>query len=62
LDELLAEENALRRRDDVALGLAVVSGAALATSAILYLSSRDGDDQLVLSGSTAPELRYVHAF
>jgi hypothetical protein len=58
----LAEENDIRRRDNVALGLAVFSGAALAASAILYLSGRDTVDRLVLSGSAAPELRYVRLF
>jgi tetratricopeptide (TPR) repeat protein len=62
LDKLLAEENDIRRHDDIALGLAIVSGAALAASTILYISSRDGEDRLVLTGSRAPELRYVRAF
>jgi hypothetical protein len=62
LDSLLAEENEIRRRDDAALGLAILSGAALAASTVLYLSSRDSEDRLVLTGSSAPELRYVRAF
>jgi hypothetical protein len=62
MDNLLAEENDIRRRDNVALGLAVFSGAALAAGTILYLSSRDSVDRLVLSGSAAPELRYVRSF
>jgi len=62
LDKLLAEENSIRRRDDVALGLTVFSGAALAASAVLFISSRDWNDRLVLTGTAAPELRYVHAF
>lgn len=62
LDKLLAEENDIRRRDDLALGLAVFSGTALAAGALLYLGSREGDERLVITGSTAPELRYVRAF
>jgi hypothetical protein len=62
MDDLLAEENAIRRRDNLALGLAVFSGAALAASTVLFLSSRDAVDRLVLSGSAAPELRYVRVF
>jgi hypothetical protein len=58
----LAEENEIRRRDDAALGLAILSGAALAASTVLYISSRDEKDRLVLTGSTLPELRYLHAF
>jgi len=62
LDAVLAEANELRRRDDFALGLAVFSGAALAAGAVLFFSSQASEDGIVFSVSTAPELRYVHAF
>jgi hypothetical protein len=62
LDALLAEENGIRKRDAVALGLSVLSCSALAASAVLFFSSRAPSDQLVLSAGAAPSLRYVHTF
>ncbi|HKQ67765.1 MAG TPA: tetratricopeptide repeat protein [Polyangiaceae bacterium] len=60
LDALLAEENSIRRRDSLALGLTVVSLTTLAASAVLYLTSRDSERRLVLTADS--HLHYQHAF
>lgn len=62
LDALLAEENQIRRRDSWALGLSVLSGAALATSAVLFFGSRESEPRLVITAGAQPSLRYQHSF
>ena len=62
LDQLLAEENDIRRRDSWALGLTVFSCTALATSAVLFLSSSPHRDRLIVTAGVSPGLRYEHSF
>jgi hypothetical protein len=62
LDQLLAEENSLRRRDAWALGLTVVSCTALTASAVLYLVGREPHDRLIVTAGAEPSLRYEHLF
>jgi hypothetical protein len=62
LDALLAEENDIRRRDAWALGLTVFSCAALATSTVLFLSSREPEQRLVITAGSEPSLRYERSF
>jgi len=62
LDALLAEENSIRHRDSVALGLTVFSCAALATSAVLFLSSQKHEERLVITAGTQPGIRYERQF
>jgi len=62
LDALLAEENDIRRRDAWALGLSVFSCAALATSTVLFFSSRAPEQRLVITAGSQSSLRYERSF
>jgi hypothetical protein len=50
LDSLLAEENRIRDRDSVALGLAVLGGACWVATAVIYGLSREDEPKLTTSG------------
>ena len=62
IDQLLADENGIRRRDSWALGLTVFSCAALTTSVVLFFSSRAPEHRLIVTAGSAPSLRYVRSF
>lgn len=62
LDALLAEENDIRRRDAWALGLTVFSCAALATSTVIFLGTREPEHRLVITAGAEPSLRYERSF
>ena len=53
LDDLLAEENSIRNRDALALGLGVAAGTLLTTSIALWLTSRAHEPTLTVTGRSA---------
>ncbi|RYZ03521.1 MAG: PEGA domain-containing protein [Myxococcales bacterium] len=61
LDRLLAEENSIRNRDAVALGLGVAAGALLTASTALWLTAGAPEPTLIVTGSSA-QLGYRSAF
>lgn len=52
IDQLIQEENQIRDRDSVALGLAVLAGASLVVAGVLFGFSLEDDPVLVSSGNT----------
>lgn len=53
LDELLVEENSIRNRDALALGLGVAGGALFATSLALWLTAGSSQPTVTVTGSGA---------
>lgn len=52
IDQLIQEENKIRDRDSVALGLAVLAGASLVAAGVLFGFSLEDEPTLVSSGNT----------
>lgn len=61
LDQLLAEENSIRNRDALVLGMGVAAGTLLATSIGLWLTSSTHQPTLTVTGSGA-QLGYGSSF
>jgi hypothetical protein len=62
VDALLDEENELRNRDMLALGLGVLGGALLAGSTALFLGSRPGAEHWVLTAGERAGIAYSGSF
>jgi len=61
LDQLLAEENSIRNRDALALGMGVAAGTLLVTSIGLWLTASTHQPTLTVTGSSA-QLGYGSSF
>jgi len=62
LDELTTEENSIRNRDTLALGLGVAGSLLLAGSAALYLTAGGGGPALIVTGAHDARLTYRASF
>jgi hypothetical protein len=62
LDQLLTQENSIRNRDSLALGVGVAAGVLALTSVALYLTAGSGAPSLTLSPRGDARLGYRQTF